>query len=100
MQTMNAHQHPKAIILAAWGIVLLTSSLPRIILQEVFAQPVSSDLQALMSIGVIFLALLATVIWRSLGGLRALLALLLVLVGSEWLVFNHVDRLAILSRLA
>jgi hypothetical protein len=32
MQTMNAHQHPKAIILAAWGIVLLTSALPKVIL--------------------------------------------------------------------
>ena len=80
-------------ILAAWTIILLTSTLPRIILQEIFGQTVSVDQQTVMSLGVIFIALLATLIWQPLRGLRPLLALLLVLVVSQWLIFTRIDRL-------
>lgn len=90
---MNSSQHPKTTLLAAWVVVLLTSALPKIILQEIFGQTVSSDLQAVMSLSVIFIALLATLIWQSLRGLRPFLALFAVLVSIQWLVYNHIDQL-------
>lgn len=90
---MNSSQHPKTTLLAAWVVVLLTSALPKIILQEIFGQTVSSDLQAVMSLSVIFIALLATLIWQPLRGLRLFLALFAVLVGIQWLVYNHIDQL-------
>lgn len=93
---MRTSQSPKIIIIAAWAIVLLTSALPKVVLQEVFKQTVSPDMQAIMSLSVIFLALLATLIWQPLRGLRPFLALFMVLVGSQWIVYNHIDRLPFL----
>jgi hypothetical protein len=69
--------------------VLLTSLLPRVILQEIFGQTVSVHLQAVMSLSVIFIALLVTLIWQPMRGLRPLLILFAVLVGSQWLLLNR-----------
>ena len=91
---MNPSQPPKITLLAAWIVVLLTSLLPKVILQEILGQTVSPDLQAVMSLSVIFIAMLATLIWQTLRGLRPFLALLLVLVGSQWLVYNRIDELS------
>jgi hypothetical protein len=90
---MNSPRSQKTTLLAAWIVVLLTSALPKIILQEIFGQIVSLDLQAVMSLSVIFIALLATLIWQPLRGLRPFLALFVVLVASQWLVFNQIDQL-------
>jgi CAAX protease family protein len=93
---MNPPQPPKTTLLIAWIVVLLTSLLPKVILQEIFGQTVSPGLQAVMSLSVIFVALLATLIWQSLRGLRPFLALFLVLVGSQWLVYTRIDELPFL----
>jgi hypothetical protein len=77
----------------AWAVVLLTSALPKIIMQEIFDWKVSPDMLAIMALGVIFVALLATVVWRALRGLRPFLVLFIVLVGSQWLVYNRIDQL-------
>jgi hypothetical protein len=90
---MKSIQTPKAPIIAAWIVVLLTASLPKIILQEIFKQTVSFDQQVLMSLGVLFIALLATLIWQPLRGLRPFLILLAVTVGSQWLVYDRIGKL-------
>jgi hypothetical protein len=72
--------------------VLLTSALPKVILQEIFGQPVSADKQAVLSLSVIFIALLATVIWQPLRQLRPFFVLFVVLVVSQWLVYNRLDQ--------
>ena len=90
---MKSNQSPKAPIIAAWIVVLLTASLPKIILQEIFKQTISFDQQVLMSLGVLFIALLATLIWQPLRGLRPFLFLLAVTVGSQWLVYARIDEL-------
>ena len=86
-------KNQKIAIIAAWVIVLLTSALPKIILQEIFKFTVSPDLQAIISLSVIFLALLATLIWLPLRGLRLFLLLFAVLIGGQWLVYNRIDQL-------
>jgi hypothetical protein len=90
---MNAPQPAKTPLLIAWIVVLLTSTLPKVILQEVFDQTVSMDMQAVMSLGVIFIALLASLVWQPLRGLRPFLILFVVLVASQWLVFTRIDEL-------
>ena len=90
---METTQTSKTPILVAWSVILLCSLLPRIIFQEVFGQVVSADQQALLALGVLVLTLLATLIWQALRGLRPFLVLMLVLVSSQWLVFNVVDEL-------
>lgn len=73
--------------------MLLTSALPMIILQEVFGRTVSSDLRSVISLGVIFTAIAAGLIWQQLRGLWPVLALLMVLVTSQWLVYNRIDEI-------
>jgi hypothetical protein len=46
-----------------------------------------------MSLSVILVALLVTLIWRSLRGLWPLLTLFTVLIGSQWLVYSRIDEL-------
>jgi membrane protease YdiL (CAAX protease family) len=91
---MNTSQPPKSNLLVAWIVVILASSLPKVILQEIFGQTVSADQQAIMSLSVILVALLATLIWRSLRGLWPLLGLFTVLIGSQWLIYSRIDELS------
>jgi hypothetical protein len=90
---MNTPHPAKHTLLVAWIVLLLSSALPKIILQEVFNKTVSPNLQAGITLIVIFLALLLTVIWQSLRELRQFLVIILVLVSSQWLVYNHLDEL-------
>jgi hypothetical protein len=86
-------QHPRLTLLVAWVVVLLASSLPTVIGQEILGQTISPTRQAQMALGVLAVALVATVVWRPLRGLRPLLVLFLVLIASQWLVFTKVDRM-------
>ena len=90
---MNTTQNPKTTTLFAWIIVLLTSALPKIILQEIFKVTVSPEMQAITSLSVILLALLASIAWEPLRRLWPFLILLAVLVGAQWLVYNRLDTL-------
>jgi len=90
---MNTPRPPKLPLLVAWIVVLLASWLPVILLQEIFGQTVSPDQRAIFSLGVILIALLATLIWQPLRGLRPFLILFLVLMSSQWLVYNRLDQL-------
>ena len=92
---MNAPQPAKSTLLIAWIVVLLTSALPKVILQEIFGQTVSMNMQALMSLSVIFIALLASLVWQTLRGLRPFFVLFVVLVASQWLVFTRIDELPV-----
>jgi hypothetical protein len=90
---MNTPQPSKISLLAAWIVVLLTSALPKIIIQEIFGQTVSPDRQAIWALSVIGVGLVATFFWQALRGLRPFLILFLVLVSSQWLVYNRIDQL-------
>ncbi len=72
--------------------MLLTSALPKVILQEIFGQTVSADMQAVISLSVIFIALLASLTWQPLRHLRPFFTLFVVLVVSQWLVYNRLDQ--------
>jgi hypothetical protein len=83
----------RSTILAAWIVLLLNSTLAKIILQELFGLTVTANMQAIISLGVIFAAFLVTMILPNLHGLRPLLALFLALVCAEWLVYSRIDQL-------
>jgi membrane protease YdiL (CAAX protease family) len=84
---------PKSTLLFAWTVLILVSSLPKVILQEIFGQAVSPNLQAVISLSVILIALLATLVWGLLRPLRPFLFLLLVLVTSQWLILNRIEEM-------
>jgi hypothetical protein len=74
-------------------VILLTSLLPKVILQEIFGLIVSGDMQLVISLSVILFALLTSLICRSLRPLWPFLVLLFVLFTSQWLVHTRIDRL-------
>ncbi len=90
---MNASPSRKSAIVATWVILLVASALPKIILQEMFHQPVSSTLQAAISASAVGIGLLLSLVWMPLRALRPFLGLFLVLVGAEWSVFTWLDQL-------
>lgn len=90
---MSTNNSQKVVTLAAWIIVLLASSLPTVFVQEVLGQTVSPDQQTIIALSIIATALAASLIWKPLRGLLPLLFLILVLVGSRWLVYNRIDEL-------
>jgi len=85
---------PRSLIITAWVFLLLTSGLPRIILQEVFKYQVSADLGAEMALGVVLLGIALTFIWGAVRSLRPFFILFMVLVAVEWFVFTKIDQLA------
>jgi hypothetical protein len=91
---MNASSPPKSTLLVAWGVLILVSSFPKVILQEIFGQAFSANQQALLSLSVIIIAMLATLVWKLLRVLRPFLVLFLVLVASQWLVYARIDELS------
>ena len=84
---------PKTLIVTAWVFLLFASSLPRIILQEVFKFQVSSDLGAILAGSVVLVGLVLTFLWSTVRPLRPFFVLFLVLVGVEWFVYTKVDQL-------
>jgi hypothetical protein len=85
---------PRSLIITAWVFLLLTSGLPRIILQEVFKYQVSADLGAEMAMAVVLLGIALTFIWGAVRSLRPFFILFVVLVAVEWFVFIKIDQLA------
>lgn len=90
---MKTKSQSNNILLITWLIVLLSSGLPKIVLQEIFGQTVSSDLQAIIPISVISLGLLITLFWHPLQKLRQFFLIFLILIAVQWFVFNQVDTL-------
>jgi hypothetical protein len=90
---MDIPRTSKTPLIAAWIVVILTSALPKVILQEVFHQTISADMQAVMSLSVAAVGILAALIWKPLRPLLPLLGLFAVLVGGQWLVYNRIDTL-------
>ena len=83
----------KALIVTAWTFLLLSSAVPRIILQEAFKYPVSNQLATAIPAVVIALGLVLTFIWDTVRDLRRFFIVALVLVIAEWFVYNKVSEL-------
>src|SRR5215211_7525642 len=69
----------KALIVTAWTFLLLSSALPRIILQEAFKYPVSNQLATAIPAVMIVLGLVLTFIWDTVRDLRRFLVTLVIL---------------------
>lgn len=88
-----ANSKPKILIVVAWVFLLLSSGLPKIILQEVFAYQVSFNWMSGVAAVVILLGLLMTFLWNTIRPLRSFFILFLVLILTEWFVYAKVDQL-------
>lgn len=95
MNIMNATASKKPILITAW-VVILTISLFKIILQEVFKFKVSEDLQLGVEAVIIAAGLILTFLWKDIRPLRAFFGLFAVLVGAQWLVYTKVDQIPLI----
>lgn len=89
---MSDTRASKVILITAWAAIL-TISLFKIILQEIFHFPVSENLQYGVMASLAILGLGLALLWKPIRPLRAFFGLFIVLIGAQWLVFTRVDRL-------
>ena len=94
MNTFTSTSPRKSVLITAWIFLLLASSIPMIILREIFHKNVSADLQSAMAATAILAGLVLTFIWNAVRSLRPFFILFLFLTGIEWLVFTKVDQLS------
>ena len=90
---MNPSRPSRIPLVFAWIVLLLASALPRVVVQEVFQRSVSADQGVVFSLAVLLPALLIAILVKSLRPVLPFLALMLVLVGGQWLVYNRIDTL-------
>lgn len=90
-QTSTTSQKP--VIYTAWVFLLLASSLPLVVTQELFHQPVAENMKYTMSIVVMFIGLALTFVWGAIHTLRPFFILFLTFTGAQWLVYTRVDKL-------
>ena len=75
----------KPIIFTAWIFLLLASSIPSIILREIFHQTVSADLQYAMAAIAILAGLVLTFTWNAVRSLRLFFILFLFIHDNRML---------------
>src|SRR5215208_1876250 len=91
----TADSKPKTLIVIAWVFLLLSSGLPKIVLQEVFGYQVSFNVMSGIAGTVILLGLLMTFLWNTMRPLKSFFILFLVLVAVEWVVYTQVAELSV-----
>ena len=87
--------NPKTLTYTAWVFLLLASTIPMIVLQEVFHKPVSENLRSGIALIVLLIGLALTFAWSSIRRLRPFFILFLILACMEWFVFTKVDQLPV-----
>lgn len=90
-QTTTSNQKP--VIYTAWVFLLLASSIPLVVIQELFHQPVAENMKYTMSIAVMVVGLIMTFVWDAIHTLRPFFILFLTFTGAQWLVYTRVDKL-------
>jgi hypothetical protein len=90
---MKTGESPRISLIAAWIIVLGASLLPKIILLEIFHLTVSFTTQTIISACLISIGLLLSLTWEPMRRLRSFLAMFLVLVCVQWVVFTQIGAI-------
>lgn len=85
----------RAVLAAAWSVVLGASLLPTIVLRELVGRDVSAGLQVAITLAVLAAGWVGSVVWRPMRPLRPLLVVFTVLTAGQWLVFEQLDRLSV-----
>lgn len=92
---MNITASKKPILITAW-VVILSISLFKIILQEIFQIKVSDGLQFGIEAAIVAAGLILAFLWKEIRPLRAFFGLFCVLVGAQWLVYTQIDQIPLI----
>ncbi|MFN8631353.1 MAG: CPBP family intramembrane glutamic endopeptidase [Chloroflexota bacterium] len=97
MQPASAPPAPGAarrvVVGAAWAIVLATSLLPTVVLQELFGVAVPLGPRTVIALAVLAVAALLTLPAAPLRALRPLIVVIAALVGGRWIAFGLIASL-------
>ena len=88
---INDSRSQKAILLTAW-VVILTTSLFKIVLQEVLHYQLSEAQYLGITALIVIAGFALTFAWKTIRPLRPFFGLFIVLVAAQWLFFTQVDR--------
>jgi len=84
----------KPLIITAWVFLLFASTLPRIVLQEIFKYQVSANLGAIVAGMVVCIGFILTFVWSAVRKLRPFFVLFMVLISVEWFIYTKVNQLS------
>lgn len=90
-QTTTSNQKP--VIYTAWVFLLLASSIPLVVTQELFRQPVAENTKYTMSVVVMLIGFALTFVWSAVRKLRPFFILFLTITCAQWLIYTRVDKL-------
>ncbi|MBN2550259.1 MAG: CPBP family intramembrane metalloprotease [Anaerolineales bacterium] len=95
---MNHSPTQTARIATAW-VVILSLSLFRIVMQEIFKISVSEGLEYTVSLLFVLAGLALTFLWPAIRPLRPFFGLFIVLLSAQFLAFTWIDQLPAIQRL-
>jgi uncharacterized protein len=93
---MSEQSQPRdqtAMLAIAWAVLLLVSTLPTVILQEIFKIPVSFDTRTVASLTVVLVALVLTFFWTAIRPLREFFIVFIILFVAEWFFYGWMGNL-------
>ncbi len=93
MSEQSQSRNQTALLAVAWGVLLLVSILPTVILQEIFKIPVSFSARTIASLAVVLVALALTFIWQTIRPLRKYFIIFVVLFVAEWFFYGWMGNL-------
>ncbi len=86
-------QNRTTLLAVAWGVLLLVSTLPMIILQEIFHISVPFQIRMLASLALILFMLVLTFVWRAVRPLRDYFMIFVILFAAEGFFYGLVGNL-------
>lgn len=93
MTLSDEFQNRKTLLIVAWGVLLLVSSLPMILLQEIFQIPVPFQTRMLTSLALILFMLVLTFVWSAIRPLREFFIVFIILFVAEGFFYGYLGNL-------
>jgi hypothetical protein len=90
-------QNRTTLLAVAWGVLLLVSTLPMIILQEIFHISVPFQTRTLTSIALVLFMVILTLFWSAIRSLRGFFIVFIILFAAEGFFYGYVRNLPALD---
>jgi hypothetical protein len=93
MTSTTETQNRTTLLAVAWGVLLLVSTLPMIILQEIFQIPVPFQTRMLASIALVLFMVALSFVWKTIRPLREFFVVFIILFVAEGFFYGTVGNL-------
>ena len=93
MTSTTETQNRTTLLAVAWGVLLLVSTLPMIILQEIFQFPVPFQSRMLASIALVLFMVALSFVWKTIRPLREFFVVFIILFVAEGFFYGTVGNL-------